>query len=74
MCQVIRLNDGAEIETVAEFETYFGEFIEFDILDYIATGYTTVDDDYCLCCIDLNGFFAEHPSLSFEYTGDWWEK
>ena len=70
MCIVIRLKNGDEIETVSQFEDYF----KVDALDYIDKSYKQIDSDYCLCCLDVNGFFAEHPQLPFEYTGDWREK
>jgi hypothetical protein len=74
MCQTIRLKNGDEIETVGEFEAYFGEFLEFSMLQYVEPYYSNIDSDYCLCCLDIKRFFADHPNLSFEFTGDWWEK
>ncbi len=70
MCTTIRFKDGREIETVSQFEDYFKE----NALDWIRSFYKNIEGDQCLCCLDVNGFFAEHPELKFEYTGDWWEK
>lgn len=70
MCDSIRFKSGEDVGTVRQFQDKFN----VDAKTYSYDGYDKNFLDCCLCSIDLDTFFAEHPELNFEHdAGEWWE-
>ena len=69
MCDSIRFKSGEDVGTVRQFQDCFG-------VDTKLYGFDGDEKflDCCLCYIDLDTFFAEHPELNFDHdAGEWWE-
>lgn len=62
MCQTIRFSDGEEIETIGQFEKYFNVLA----INYLFPDYLRFNSRSCLCPIDLDKFFKEHPEIDVE--------
>ena len=70
MCSSIRLKNGNDVQSVRQFQVTF----KVDAKKY---GFNGNEDfvDCCMCEIDLEQFFKDHPKHKFYYEyGEWWEK
>ena len=65
MCQTIRFSGGEEIETIGQFEKYFNVAAIDYSLSYYRDG-IYCDKQNCLCPINLDKFFEEHPEIDVE--------
>ena len=69
MCDLIQFKNGNDVETVRQFQDTF----KVDATKYGFDGNEQLIDQ-CLCNIDLEQFFKDHPEHEFYYDyGDWWE-
>lgn len=67
MCQCIRLPE-KDIETVQDFVDHY----KVDPGKYKYEYHKTIELTACLCQIDLDKFFADHPQYNMVFDGDWW--
>lgn len=69
MCDTIRFNTEADVSSVHEFQEKF----QVDAMLYGWDG-NKESLNCCMCDIDLERFFKDHPQHNFVYgTGDWWQ-
>ncbi len=70
MCDQIRFNNGKDVGSIRQFQ----EFFKVDARQYGWDGNIEFID-CCMCAIDLEKFFKDHPDHQFYYEwGEWWEK
>jgi len=68
VCDSIRFSNGISVLSVKEFQDTF----KVDARKY---GWDGNLIDSCMCGIDIDKFFKEHPEHDFYYDyGEWWEK
>lgn len=66
---MIRFNTEADVSSIKEFQEKFK-------IDAMLYGWDGNKDflDCCMCSVDLERFFKDHPQYKFVYgTGDWWQ-
>lgn len=69
MCDSIRFQKEPDVMSVRQFQDRF----KVDAKDYGWDGEQETIDA-CMCQIDLERFFKEHPEFEFYYeNGEWWE-
>jgi len=69
MCDSIRFKNGNDVGSVRQFQDTF----KVDATKY---GFDGNEEfiDCCMCEIDLEQFFKDHPEHEFYYDcGEWWE-
>lgn len=72
MCDSIRFKNGKDIESVRQFQNTFNVDAKTYAFD---KNECFKDIDCCMCEVDLDRFFKDHPEHEFEYDcGDWWGK